>query len=302
MDDYPENEPRRRSSTWLIGIIIAAVAFFLFFMHSEKNPITGEKQYVSISPQQEVRLGLQAAPQMAAQMGGEISSSDARTQLVHRIGNEIIQKSNAHEGPWQFQFHLLADPKTVNAFALPGGQIFITLGLLNRLQTEAQLAGVLAHETGHVIQRHSAQQMAKSQLGQLLVLATGIGLSDSNHPDRARQSAMIASVVNQMTQLRYSRKDELEADEWGIRLMREAGYTPQAMIEVMEILEKAVPGGHQPEMLLTHPYPKNRMEKIQEYIQAHPIGANLREGRNIKDLIDTDSTSDEDFSRQPAFQ
>jgi beta-barrel assembly-enhancing protease len=287
MDGYEENTPGRggRGSGLLIALLIAAVGFFMFFMNSEKNPITGQKQYVSISPEQEIRLGIQAAPQMAAQMGGSIPLSDPRAQLVQKIGNEIIEKSNAHKGPWKFRFHLLADPKTINAFALPGGQIFITLGLFNQLQTEAQLAGVLAHETGHVIQRHSAQQMAKSQLGQLLVLATGIGLSDPSNPNSSRQSAMVASVVNQITQLRYGRKDELEADQWGLRLMTDAGYTPKAMIEVMKILEKAAPGGHQPEMLLTHPYPQKRTEKIEEYIKTHPIDSHLGEGRNLKDIL-----------------
>lgn len=287
MDRYPEEQGRRGSgsgSPWLIALIIAAVGFFMYWNNTEKNPITGIKQHVSISPEQEIRLGLQAAPQMAAQMGGELPESDPRAQIVQRIGNEIVAKSTAHKGPWHFKYHLLADGKTINAFALPGGQIFITLGLFNDLQTEAQLAGVLGHETGHVIQRHSSQQMAKGQLGQLLVLATGIGMSDPNNPTRSKQTAMIASVVNQVTQLSYGRKDELEADLWGLQLMSEAGYTPKAMLEVMQILEKATPGGHQPEMLLTHPYPKHRMEKIREYLQQHPPAPELTEGRNLKEL------------------
>ena len=123
-------------------------------------------------------MGIQSAPEMAAKMRGEIPSSDPRAQEVQKIGQQIVLKSEAHKGPWHFRYHLLADPKTINAFALPGGQIFITLGLLNKLQTEAQLAGVLAHETGHVIQRHAAQQMAKGELGQIFVMATGIGISD----------------------------------------------------------------------------------------------------------------------------
>src|SRR5262249_43340445 len=158
-------------------------------------------------------------------------------------------------------------PKTINAFALPGGQIFITLGLLNQLETEAQLAGVLAHETGHVIERHSAQQMAKGQLGQILVMATGVGAGDATHPNRAQQAAAIATVVNQVTQLHYGRKDELQADEWGLLLMAEAGYNPEAMLEVMQILEKSVPGGHTPEMLQTHPYPEHRMTQIRAYLK-----------------------------------
>lgn len=282
--DGPERQ-RRGISPILIALIIAAIGFFTYLTHTEENPITGEKQHVSLSPQQEIRLGLQAAPQMAAQMGGEVPASDPRMQEVQKIGQFIISQSDAKKGPWRFQFHLLADSKTVNAFALPGGQIFITLGLLNQLETEAQLAGVLAHEAGHVIQRHSAEQMAKSQLGQMLVFATQIGASDPNNPNRGQQAAAIAGLVNQMIQLRYSRNDELEADQWGLKLMTQAGYNPTAMLEVMRILEKASPGGHTPEMLQTHPYPENRIEQINEYLKQHPSSGHLSEGRSLKEVF-----------------
>lgn len=292
MSDYNDRPggPRTSLSPILLALIIAGIAFVSYLMHTEENPITGVKQHVSISPEQEIRLGLQAAPQMAAQMGGEIPASDPRTQEVQRIGQEIILRTIAQKGPWKFKFHLLADAKTINAFALPGGQIFITQGLLDKLQTEAQLAGVLAHEAGHVIQRHSAQQMAKSQLGQMLVLATGMGASDPSNPNRGQQIAAIASMVNQVAQLRYSRKDELEADQWGLKLMVQAGYDPRAMIEVMKILEKASPGGHQPEMMLTHPYPENRIEQINAYLKENPAAKNLSEGRLLKDVFRKNST------------
>lgn len=289
-----EREGQSRGSPLLIALIIATVGFFMYMTQTETNPVTGAKQHISISPAQEIRLGLQAAPEMVAKMGGEVPSSDPRAQEVQKIGQQLASRTIAHKGPWHYQYHLLADSKTINAFALPGGQIFITLGLLDRLQTEAQLAGVLAHETGHVIERHSAEQMAKNQLGQILVLATGVGASDSNHPGRAQQAAAVASVVNQVSQLRYSRKDELEADEWGLRLMVEAGYDPKAMLQVMEILEKAVPGGHTPEMLLTHPYPQHRMQQINAYLEKHPASSNLTEGRNLKDIFGSSSSSSVD--------
>lgn len=280
-----DREGQSRGSPLLIALIIAAVGFFMYMTQTETNPVTGVKQHISISPAQEIRLGLQAAPEMVAHMGGEVPSSDPRTQEVQKIGQQIISRTIAHQGPWHYQYHLLADPKTINAFALPGGQIFITLGLLDRLDTEAELAGVLAHETGHVIERHSAEQMAKNQLGQILVLATGVGTGDSEHPGRAQQAAAIASIVNQVTQLRYSRKDELEADAWGLRLMEEAGYDPRAMLQVMEILEKAVPGGHTPEMLLTHPYPEHRIQQIKAFLKEHPPRSNVTEGRKLKEIF-----------------
>lgn len=278
-----DSPPRRglRGSPLIMALLIAAFGLIMYMSHTETNPITGQKQHISLTPEQEIRLGIQSAPHMAAEMGGEVPSNDPRAIEVQKIGNEIVSKSVAHRGPWRFQFHLLNDPKTINAFALPGGQIFITVGLYNLLQTEAQLAGVLAHETGHVIQRHSAQQMAKGELGQILVAATGVGLSDPNNPNRGQQAAMIASIVNQMAQLKYGRKDELEADEWGLQLMSQAGYNPAAMLEVMDILQKSAPSGHQPEMLQTHPYPENRKKMIQEYLKMHPLKSNLSEGEKL---------------------
>lgn len=284
-----DREGQERGSPVLIALIMAAVGFFMYMTQTETNPVTGIKQHITLSPAQEIRLGLEATHQMVSQMGGEIPRSDPRSQEVIKIGQELVSRTIAQKGPWHYQYHLLADPKTVNAFALPGGQIFITLGLLNQLETEAQLAGVLAHETGHVIERHSAEQMAKNQLGKILIVATGIGAADPNHPSRAKQAAAVASLVNQVTQLRYSRKDELEADEWGLRLMTEAGYDPRAMLQVMDILQQATPGGHTPEMLLTHPYPAHRIQEINAYLEKHPPQRNLSEGRNLKQIFSESS-------------
>lgn len=276
----------------LIVLLIAGFAFFNYLSQTEQNPITGEKQHVNMTPAQEVRLGIQSAPEMAAQMGGEVPSTDPKAQEVQRMGQYLVEHTEAKKGPWHFQFHLLKDANTINAFALPGGQIFITTGLLNKLTTEAQLAGVLAHEMGHVIERHSAQQLAKNQLGQMLIVATGVGASDPNNPNQARQVAMIAGLVNQMAQLRYSRHDELEADEWGLRLMAKSGFNPRSMIEVMEILKQAdTRTGHTPEMLLTHPYPDNRIERINEYLQKNPPAEHLSNGRRLQEVIGSPSSS-----------
>lgn len=281
--NYPAQNRRGCLSRLMGPLFIIAIAFFLYFANTEKNPVTGVSQRVGMSPTEEVRLGIEAAPQMSEQMGGEVSAQDPRAKLVQQMGNQLVQRTEAKKGPWKFQFHLLKDSKTINAFALPGGQIFITLGLFNELQNEAQLAGVLGHEMGHVIQRHAAQQMAKGQLGQMLVLATQVGISDGS--SGGSQAALIANVINQMTQLHYGRSDELEADIWGINLMSKAGYNPEAMLEVMQILKKAGSSAHGPEMLQTHPYPEKRIEQIQEYLRKNRQLPSLRNGRNLKDIV-----------------
>lgn len=275
MNGY-DNPGRGFLGRFVVIFIIAAFGVISYFSQGQDNPVTGKKQYVSLTPNEEIKLGLQSAPKMASQMGGEVPETDPRTQEVQKIGNLIVTKTEAHKGPWQFKFHLLADSKTVNAFALPGGQIFITLGLYNKLQTEAQLAGVLSHEVGHVIERHTAEQMAKNQLGQTLVIAVGAaGDSQSN------TSMMVASVVNQMMQLRYSRADESEADLWGLKLMSEIGYTPRAMIEVMQILKAADGGRGSLEMFQSHPNPDLRIQQIDAYLLKHPVSSNLNEGESL---------------------
>lgn len=268
----------------LIAVVIALVGWFMYMNQVEENPVTGEKQHVAITPAQEVSLGLESAPEMSRQMGGELSEDDPRAREVEHIGQLIVSKTNASKSPWKFQFHLLADENTVNAFALPGGQVFITLGLYEKLQTEAQLAGVLGHEIGHVIERHTAQQMAKSRLGQMLVVAVGTGMSDPSNPNSGYNSTAIAAMVNNVLQLRYSRKDESQADLWGLKLMEQAGYDPRAMIQVMEVLKAAGGRGENLEIFQTHPNPDLRIKQIEAYLQANPPPPGLSEGRNLKAL------------------
>lgn len=268
---YGNYNPAGRFNVRLIlGLIIAAAGLIGYFTHTSVNPVTGEKQHVNMSPQQEMQLGLQAAPRMAAEMGGEVNPTDPEAREVRSIGNRIWQNSDARRSPYQYQYHLLADPKTINAFALPGGQVFITKGLYDQLQDEAELAGVLGHETGHVVERHSAQQIEKGRLGQMLVMAVVVGASNRQS---AYSAPMIAGVVNQITQLKFSRQDESQADSEGLKFMAQAGYDPRAMLDVMKILLATSQGGRQPEFLSTHPYPEERIKQIMaELQQAYPDG------------------------------
>jgi predicted Zn-dependent protease len=274
----------------ILAAIIALVAWFMYMNQVEENPVTKVKQHVSLSPSDEIKLGLQSAPAMAKQMGGEMPSYDPRTIEVKRMGQFLVDHTVAKQSPWKFQFHLLADTQTINAFALPGGQIFITMGLLNQLQTEAQLAGVLAHEMGHVIERHSAQQMATSQLGQLLTIAVGTAASDQSN----NSAYQVAAVVNQALQLSYSRGDELQADTWGLKLMEASGFDPRAMIAVMKVLKSVDHGGHTAEIFQTHPNPDLRIQQIEDYLKENPPPEHLNEGRRLKDVYRNLGTADDE--------
>ena len=262
-----------------LGAIFAVFGMFNYFTNVSENPITGETQRVQLSPQQEIVIGRQSAPEMAAQHGN-LYPDRALQDYVDFVGNKVVQSSAAKDSPYPFEFHLLRDPQTVNAFALPGGQVFITAALMSRLNSEAQLAGVLGHEVGHVIGRHGAEHLAKQQLGSALVNAVGIAASDD--PRNARQAAILASAVNQMVNLKYGREDELESDRLGFQFMTEAGYNPKGIVELMEILNSARgSAGEQPDFFSTHPNPANRIEKLISIIETeYPNGVprDLEEG------------------------
>jgi beta-barrel assembly-enhancing protease len=265
----------------IIGVIIAVIGVVSYYTRTSINPVTGEKQHVSMTPTEETTLGLQAAPEMAAQMGGEVPPDDPEAQEVRYVGNTIWHNSDAARSPYQYNYHLLADPNTINAFALPGGQVFITRGLYEKLKDEAELAGVLGHETGHVVERHSAQQVEKGQLGQSLVTAVAVGASDRRN---GLSTAMIANMVNQVTQLKFSREDESQADEQGLKYMAQAGYDPRAMIDVMKVLMSISQGGRQPEFLVTHPYPEHRIVDIEAELKrdyANGFPSDLTRGKAL---------------------
>jgi predicted Zn-dependent protease len=248
----------------LIALVIAAFSILSYCSSRSYNPVTDEDQYVGITPEQEIALGLQAAPEMAQQFGG-LDSDEQAQALMDDVCSRIINDSEADDTEWPFECHLLADPDTINAFALPGGQLFITAALFDQLETEGQLAGVMAHEIGHVVARHSSQQIAKQQLTQGLTGAAVLATYDPDSPN-SRQTAQVALLIGQLVNMKFGREDELQSDQLGVQFMAEAGYDPRSMIRVMEILDAASEGGRPPEFFSTHPNPENRIARIQEAI------------------------------------
>lgn len=258
---------------FLIALVVAGVSLFGYLGARQFNPVTGENQHVSISPQQEVALGLQAAPELEQEYGGPSGNSGGQA-LVEKVGNRIVAGTAAKDSPYRFQFHLLKNRETINAFALPGGQVFITEALARKLKTEGELAGVLGHEIGHVVARHGAEQLAKQRLLQGLGGAGVIATYDPNDPYRSARNQAVAAAITQLINLRYGRDDELEADKLGVRLMSESGFDPRSMLKVMQVLEETSSGSsRKPDFLSTHPNPGRRSERIKEAIkQQFPNG------------------------------
>ena len=257
----------RAKARLVLALVMAGFALVSYFGSKQYNPVTGEQQYLGLSTHQEIALGLQAAPEMMRQHGGLHQDQEAQA-LVAKVGARLVGRSAAAETDWRYEFHLLADERTVNAFALPGGQVFITAALYQRFNTEGQLAGVLGHEIGHVIARHSAQRMAKMQVTQGLSGAVMVASGDSGYG-----AARIAATIGNLVNMKFGRDDELQSDRLGVRLMGEAGYDPRALIEVMEILADAGGGRGQTEFFSTHPIPANRVREIETAIAAaYPEG------------------------------
>jgi predicted Zn-dependent protease len=260
-----------RNPRILGALAVVVIGLITYYSQTEtvRNPVTGKEVRVlsSLTPKQEVALGLQSVPEMAQRFGGQVTDPSHR-QRVSSIGarlvaakDEILKRRGIEDYPYPFQFHLLADPRTINAFALPGGQIFITAALYRQLPGDDAVAGVLGHEIGHVVARHSNQQMAKNKLLQSYAQAAAVATSDG----RGSGSA-IGNMVGQLLQTRYSRDDELESDRLGVQLMVVAGYKPEALLQVMDVLQQSMKGPRPPEMLATHPYPEARMAEIRKYI------------------------------------
>lgn len=262
----------------LIALAIAAFAFLSYYSTSQDiNEVTGEKERVALTDEaDEVQLGLQAKPEMMGMHGGP-SRNMAAQQQVNTVGWRLLEALNQQleqfnrenpganrRNPYEeaFQFTLLSDRKTVNAFALPGGQVFITEALYAALETEGQLAGVLGHEIGHVLSRHSNKQMAKQGLFQGLAGAIGV-LGGS------QESAQMGQMVGAAISMSYGREAELESDDWGVRLTYQAGYDPRAMIGVMRVLDAAAGGQAPPEFFSTHPKPANRIEFIERALEKY---------------------------------
>ena len=250
---------RRRS--WkiriVIGLVIVAIALVQRWNNKEENPYTGRVQNINMTSEQEIAIGLQSAPEVAQQYGGLYPDERLQT-LLDAVGNRLVQNSIARETPYEYEFHLLADDQTINAFALPGGQIFITYALFKQLN-EAQLAGVLGHEIGHVIGRHSAERIAESNFWKTVSMGASVGAD----------AGTLVGSIGQNTLLTNGREDELESDDLGVLFMMQSAYEPEEMIGVMKILKASAGPDRVPEFQSTHPDPDNRIEKIQESIAKY---------------------------------
>ncbi|MGE0552287.1 MAG: M48 family metalloprotease [Gemmatimonadales bacterium] len=239
---------RARSSSVLLLLTAAACA---------TNPVTGRRELSLISESQEIEMGREAAVEVRRSMG--LVPDSALQRYVRGIGLRLAAASERPQLPWSFD---VVDDAAVNAFALPGGFIFVTRGILAHMSSEAELASVLGHEIGHVTAKHSVRQISRAQ-----VLQLGLGVGSVLSSDVAALSGVLSSGLG-LLMLKYGRDDETQADDLGFRYALDDGYDVRAMKSMFAMLQRVSAagggGGRLPQWLSTHPDPENRIAKTDQ--------------------------------------
>jgi hypothetical protein len=217
-----------------------------------------------MSKQQQEQAGLQAAAQVYQQMP-VLPDNSPETQYIRKLGAQLVSQIPP-DRTWPYEFHVVAQ-KEINAFALPGGQMFVNIGTIQAAANEAQLAGVMGHEMSHVYMQHSAKQQGKAQWTEGLAGLAGAVLGSRGGMIGQLGQEGLQYGANLMM-LKYSRTDESQADAVGSMIMYKAGYNPEQLAQFFKTLEAQ--GGTPPQFLSDHPNPGNRLEAIQKEVANWP--------------------------------
>ena len=226
-----------------------------------RNPATGHRELMLVSESQEVQMGGEYDKQVIASIG--LYPDPGLQTYVQQLGARLAATSERPKLPWTFR---VVDDPAVNAFAVPGGYLYVTRGILAHMNSEAELASVMGHEIGHVTGRHTASQISKQQLA-------GLGLAiGSVASSQFERYAGIAGQALSVLFLKFSRDNENQADQLGVRYASRANYDPRKMADVMKLLDRITQqsGARLPEWLATHPNPGNRLQHINTMIAAMP--------------------------------
>lgn len=243
------------------------------------NPATGKQQVMLMSEQQEISMGRQEDQNVVRSMG--LYDDPTLQKYVEDLGMELARSSERPDLPWSFK---VIDDSVVNAFALPGGYIYITRGILAHMGSEAQLVSVLGHEIGHVTARHSANQISKAQLANI-----GLGLGMAIAPEIGAAGELLQAGTGLLF-LKFSRDDERQADDLGLRYAQRADYDLRestAMHETLKRVSSQSEGGGVPGWASTHPEPDNRIDRIDAKISVigqESNGAKVEKSRFLRQV------------------
>jgi len=265
-----------RTGLALLGVVLTAV-----LIGCAVNPVTGEEELMFFGPEKDVELGRKYAPQIERALGGRLADENLQS-YVNRVGQRIARVCHRPDIAYHFT---VVRQKGINAFAVPGGYIYITSGLLEKLESEAQLAAILGHEVGHVVARDTLVAMSR-QIGMTaLVAAAAVGDAPG---DVTRAASFISGVLS----LQYSRDDEKDADLAGLSYMVQAGYDPSGMVETMRILQE-LQEVRPIEFFSTHPNPESRIAYLEDRIGGrYAMFSELKKGtdeyrQNVLDVLTT---------------
>ncbi len=237
--------------------IIAIVILALLFIGCTKAPITGRSQFIMVSPQQEMALGLKSAQEVLKTE--KISTNPQQNAMVKRVGERIAAVTGQNNYAWEF-FVIDKDDEP-NAFCLPGGKVFVYSGIFKYVSSDDELAAVMGHEIGHALARHGAERMSRGQLTQATGQILGAVMQGRGNPQNTAMVMQAFGIGSQLgVMLPHSRTQEYEADHIGLVLMAKAGYNPQAALNFWQKFARS--GKTPPEYLSTHPAPQHRIEQI----------------------------------------
>ena len=251
------------SSNAILGIL-----FLSLLTGCAVNPVTGEREFMTVSTSDEIKMGTQNYAPMLQSQGGVYDVDPVLSQYVQSIGQQLAAVSDA-DLPYEFA---VINNSVPNAWALPGGKIAINRGLLTEIHSEAELAAVLSHEIVHAAARHTAKQISQSQLLQGLIVATSVATDDSSYGDLAVGGA---SVAAQLITTKYGRGAELEADKYGMRYMSRAGYDPQGAVALQETFVRLSEGHNQDwlsGLFASHPPSNERVNANRKTALKLPAG------------------------------
>ena len=239
--------------------IPAFLAACLLLVACSTNPATNRRQFILLSSEEVSQLGEEAKPELIREYGGEVPQAELR-EYVRRIGAAMAATTEGDYPSTNWEFIVL-NSDVINAFALPGGKVFVSRGLMHYMTNEAQLAAVIGHEIGHVTARHVDERISQA-------ISAEIGLAVLGAMTESQLAVLGAQLVTGGYQLKFGRDQEREADRLGIRYMSNVNYDPQGMAQLLQILIDTSGGAAQPEFLSTHPNPERRRREAMELIES----------------------------------
>ncbi len=258
-----------------LRILFSLAVLLLFILSCAVNPVTGKRELMLLSESDELMLGKQSDQEIVRQYG--IYDDEELNRYISEIGMKMARLSHRPNLPYEFK---IMDTPVINAFAVPGGYVYFTRGILAYLNSEAEVAGVMGHEIGHVTARHSAKQYSSAQLAQL---GLGVGVIVS---DTFRKYAGLAQFGVGMLFLKFSRDNESQADELGVEYSTRAGYDAVHMANFFETLDRMNPSESRSgleEWFSTHPNPEGRAMKVNQMANDWQLNIgkqNLKVGRD----------------------